>query len=71
MRGGVFWRIKIHYLVFFLQPAKPQSTKKRRAADDGKKGGEFYTPSKVVELIVKLIKPEEGVKGDTIREPKL
>ena len=26
------------------------------------KGGEFYTPSKVVELIVKLIKPEEGMR---------
>lgn len=29
------------------------------ADDAGKKGGEFYTPSKVVELIVKLIKPIE------------
>lgn len=26
------------------------------------KGGEFYTPSEVVELIVKLIKPEEGMR---------
>ncbi|GEB34715.1 MULTISPECIES: type I restriction-modification system subunit M [Brevibacillus] len=35
----------------------------RQFADDaGKKGGEFYTPSKVVELIVKLIKPEEGMR---------
>ncbi len=33
---------------------------KQFADDAGKKGGEFYTPSKVVELIVKLIKPEEG-----------
>ncbi|MEK5645819.1 type I restriction-modification system subunit M [Paenibacillus rhizosphaerae] len=32
------------------------------ADDAGKKGGEFYTPSKVVELIVKLIKPEEGMR---------
>ncbi|MBT2719198.1 type I restriction-modification system subunit M [Bacillus sp. ISL-57] len=32
------------------------------ADDSGKKGGEFYTPSKVVELIVKLIKPEEGMR---------
>jgi type I restriction-modification system DNA methylase subunit len=30
------------------------------ADDAGKKGGEFYTPSRVVELNVKLIKPEEG-----------
>ncbi|MEI2342256.1 type I restriction-modification system subunit M N-terminal domain-containing protein, partial [Priestia megaterium] len=28
------------------------------ADDAGKKGGEFYTPSKVVELLVKLLKPE-------------
>lgn len=32
------------------------------ADDAGKKGGEFYTPSRVVELIVKLIKPEEGMR---------
>jgi len=32
------------------------------ADDSGKKGGEFYTPSKVVELIVKLIQPEEGMR---------
>lgn len=32
------------------------------ADDAGQKGGEFYTPSKVVELIVKLIKPEEGMR---------
>lgn len=32
------------------------------ADDAGKKGGEFYTPSKVVELIVELIKPEEGMR---------
>lgn len=32
------------------------------ADDAGKKGGEFYTPNKVVELIVKLIKPEEGMR---------
>ncbi|PEZ51236.1 type I restriction-modification system subunit M [Priestia megaterium] len=32
------------------------------ADDAGKKGGEFYTPSKVVELLVKLIKPEEGMR---------
>ncbi|WP_046173352.1 type I restriction-modification system subunit M [Domibacillus indicus] len=32
------------------------------ADDAGKKGGEFYTPSKVVELIVKLIKPKEGMR---------
>ncbi len=32
------------------------------ADDAGKKGGEFYTPSKVVELIVNLIKPQEGMR---------
>ncbi|MHA1495415.1 MAG: type I restriction-modification system subunit M [Candidatus Thorarchaeota archaeon] len=32
------------------------------ADDAGKKGGEFYTPRKVVELIVRLIKPEEGMR---------
>lgn len=35
---------------------------KQFADDAGKKGGEFYTPSKVVELLVKLIKPEEGMR---------
>lgn len=35
---------------------------KQFADDAGKKGGEFYTPSKVVELIVKLIKPQEGMR---------
>lgn len=35
---------------------------KQFADDAGKKGGEFYTPSKVVELIVKLIKPREGMR---------
>lgn len=32
------------------------------ADDAGKKGGEFYTPTQVVELIVKLIKPGEGMR---------
>lgn len=32
------------------------------ADDAGKKGGEFYTPRKVVELIVRLIKPKEGMR---------
>jgi type I restriction enzyme M protein len=32
------------------------------ADDAGKKGGEFYTPRKVVELIVRLIKPEGGMR---------
>ncbi|MCL6572754.1 MAG: type I restriction-modification system subunit M [Bacillus sp. (in: Bacteria)] len=32
------------------------------ADDAGKKGGEFYTPTRVVELIVKLIKPQEGMR---------
>ena len=35
---------------------------KQFADDAGKKGGEFYTPTKVVELLVKLIKPEEGMR---------
>ena len=30
------------------------------ADDSGKKGGEFYTPKEVVQLLVKLIKPEAG-----------
>lgn len=34
---------------------------KHFADDAGKKGGEFYTPTKVVELIVRLIKSEEGM----------
>lgn len=32
------------------------------ADDAGKKGGEFYTPTQVVELIVRLIKPQEGMR---------
>ena len=32
------------------------------ADDSGKKGGEFYTPKKVVELIVQLLKPKEGMR---------
>ncbi|MBA7606997.1 Type I restriction enzyme EcoKI M protein [subsurface metagenome] len=32
------------------------------ADDAGKKGGEFYTPRKVVELIVELLKPKEGMR---------
>lgn len=35
---------------------------KQFADDAGKKGGEFYTPSKVVSLLVNLIKPEEGMR---------
>lgn len=34
----------------------------RFADDAGKKGGEFYTPSKVVELIVELLAPEPGMR---------
>ena len=30
------------------------------ADDAGKKGGEFYTPHKVVELLVEILKPQEG-----------
>lgn len=30
------------------------------ADDAGKKGGEFYTPHKIVELIVDILQPEEG-----------
>jgi len=32
------------------------------ADDAGKKGGEFYTPKKVVELIVELLAPDEGMR---------
>ncbi|MBB6691038.1 type I restriction-modification system subunit M [Cohnella xylanilytica] len=32
------------------------------ADDAGKKGGEFYTPTQMVKLIVHLIKPEEGMR---------
>ncbi|OZM58361.1 type I restriction-modification system subunit M [Lottiidibacillus patelloidae] len=32
------------------------------ADDAGKKGGEFYSPNKVVELLVKILKPEEGMR---------
>lgn len=32
----------------------------RFASDAGKKGGEFYTPSKVSELVAKLVKPQEN-----------
>jgi len=32
------------------------------ADDAGKKGGEFYTPRKVVQLIVALLDPEEGMR---------
>lgn len=32
------------------------------ADDSGKKGGEFYTPNKVVRLIVELLEPKEGMR---------
>lgn len=32
------------------------------ADDAGKKGGEFYTPHKVVELIVEVLEPKEGMR---------
>lgn len=35
---------------------------KQFADDAGKKGGEFYTPQKVVQLIVHLLKPQEGMR---------
>lgn len=34
----------------------------RFADDAGKKGGEFYTPRKVVQLIVELLEPAEGMR---------
>jgi len=34
----------------------------RFADDAGKKGGEFYTPRKVVQLIVKILNPKEGMR---------
>ena len=36
------------------------------ADDAGKKGGEFYTPKKVVELMVEILRPEEGM---TVYDP--
>lgn len=38
----------------------------RFASDSGKKGGEFYTPSEVSELLAKLVKPQEN---DRIYDP--
>jgi type I restriction enzyme M protein len=35
---------------------------KQFADDTGKKGGEFYTPRKVVELMIQLLDPEEGMR---------
>ena len=35
---------------------------KQFADDAGKKGGEFYTPQKVVQLIVELVQPQEGMR---------
>lgn len=35
---------------------------KHFADDAGKKGGEFYTPEEVVELVTRLVKPTEGMK---------
>ena len=35
---------------------------KQFADDAGKKGGEFYTPREVVQLIVQLIQPKEGMR---------
>jgi type I restriction enzyme M protein len=32
------------------------------ADDAGKKGGEFYTPSQVVRLLVELLEPAEGMR---------
>ncbi|MYB45866.1 MAG: SAM-dependent DNA methyltransferase [Acidimicrobiia bacterium] len=34
----------------------------RFADDAGKKGGEFYTPRPVVQLIIELLEPEEGMR---------
>jgi type I restriction enzyme M protein len=35
---------------------------KQFADDAGKKGGEFYTPQKVVQLVVQLVQPLEGMR---------
>jgi type I restriction enzyme M protein len=35
---------------------------KHFADDAGKKGGEFYTPEEVVQLVTRLVKPTEGMK---------
>ncbi|WP_027340830.1 type I restriction-modification system subunit M [Halonatronum saccharophilum] len=39
---------------------------KKFADDGGKKGGEFYTPEEVKELVVKILKPQES---DSIYDP--
>jgi len=39
---------------------------KEFADSAGKKGGEFYTPSQVVQLMVRLVKPQEGM---TVYDP--
>lgn len=39
---------------------------KQFADDGGAKGGEFYTPAEVVEVLVKILKPQEG---DRIYDP--
>lgn len=40
----------------------------RFASDSGKKGGEFYTPHKVSELLAKLLNPQPG---DRICDPAI
>lgn len=35
---------------------------KQFADDSGKKGGEFYTPQGVVQLLVRILQPEEGMR---------
>ncbi len=35
---------------------------KQFASDAGKKGGEFYTPRSVVQLLVELLEPQEGMR---------
>lgn len=41
------------------------------ASDAGKKGGEFYTPSKVSELVAKLVAPKENDRIYDIKTPRL
>lgn len=41
------------------------------ASDAGKKGGEFYTPSKVSELVARLVAPKENDRIYEMKAPKL
>ncbi len=71
-RNGLLARLITHFSQISLRSADlPEPDTLGRAyeylmekfADDaGKKGGEFYTPRKVVQLIVRLLEPKEGMR---------